>query len=1014
MCYGFIKHWKKHIRETIRPLPEAFQSGLETGDFEYAGFCAFFYCYHSFLSGEKLDFVEKEMHLYSNAIKKLKHAQSFHNHELYRQAVANLRGQSDLCYELNGLYYDEKQMLSKLKKTKDRTSIHKLYFIKLFLCYLFGKYQLAVKYANLAEGYIDGVIGMLVVPTFYFYDSLSRLAVFAKSKRSEQKRLYKRVCSNQKKLKKWAHHAPMNHLHKFYLVEAERHRILGQNNKAGDFYDQAIKLAQKNEYTNEEALANELAARFYLQREKTIIARAYLQEAHHCYEKWGALAKIKDLNERYGQLLTISSNASTTESEAVSSTTESSTTKQHEHLDLATVMKASQAISGEVIMAELMKQLMTYIVENAGAQKGFLILNTDGQLNIQASIIADPLNIEVLQSAPVEGCHELSLDIVRFVFRSAEDLVIHDAIEAKQFDHDLYIHRNKPKSILCMPIRQKDKPSGVLYLENNLTTAAFTEDRIKVLRILLSQAAISLENARLYEDLKQEITDRKKVQEELLHLATAIEQAAEGFVITDKIGTVYYTNPAFEKISGYTEKEIIGRNIKILRSDHHPESFYKSMWMRMVSGKVWSGRISTQRKDGTICELEVTISPVRDSQNDIISYVSVNRDVTREIQMEKELQQAQKMEAIGTLAGGIAHDFNNILSAIIGYTELALLDLPSENTARSQIEEVLTAGNRAKALVEQILTFSRQHDQKMEPLRIAPIVKEALKLLRASLPATIEILTKVEPETEMVIADPTQIHQVVMNLSTNAAHAMGKKSGTLEVSLVNTEIDSQTAAENPNLNQGPYLRLTVKDNGPGIDQALLPRIFEPFFTTKGPGEGTGMGLAVAHGIVKRHKGIIKVESEPDVGTAFHIFLPIAQGISKPVEKSTNQQVSLGSGHILLVDDEKAIVDMGQQILERLGYGVTAKTSSLEALETFKAKPDNFDLVITDQTMPKMTGVELAEAFMRIRPDIPMILCSGYNRTITPEEAKNFGIREYVLKPFSMKTIAETIQKVLNN
>jgi PAS domain S-box-containing protein len=1014
MCYGFIIHWKKHIKETIRPLPEAFQSGLETGDFEYAGFCAFFYCYHSFLAGKNLDFVEKEMHFYSNAINKLKHEQSFHMHELFRQAVANLRGQFDTCYELNGYHYDEKQMLSKHKKAKDRTTIYYLYFIKLILCYLFGKYHLAVKYAELAEGYIDSVIGMIVVPTYYFYDSLTRLAIFANSKRSEQKRLYKRVCSNQKKMKKWAHHAPMNHLHKFYLVEAERYRIIGRNEEAGDFYERAIKLAQKNEYTNEEALANELAARFYLQREKAIIARAYLQEALHCYKKWGALAKIKDLNERYRKLLSRRSNTLTSDGKDVNSKIESTTSRQQEHLDLATVMKASQAISGEVVMAELMKQLMACIVENAGAQKGFLILNDDGRLKIQASIIADPLRIEVLQSTPIERRHELAWDIVRFVFRSAEDLVIQDATEAKQFDQDLYIHRYKPKSILCMPIRQKDSPSGVLYLENNLTTAAFTEDRIKVLRILLSQAAISLDNARLYEDLKQEIVDRKQAQEDLLHLATAIEQAAEGIVITDTRGTVHYTNPAFEKISDYTQKEIIGQNTKILRSKHHPASFYKSMWKRIASGKVWSGRIRTKKKDNTTCELEVTISPIRDSKNDIISFVSVNRDVTREIQMEKELHQAQKMEAIGTLAGGIAHDFNNILSAILGYTELALLDLPPENISRTQLEEVLTAGNRAKALVEQILTFSRQHEQKMEPLRVAPIVKEALKLLRASLPATIEILTKVEAKTEMVVADPTQIHQVVMNLSTNAAHAMGKKGGTLEVCLVNSEIDAQTASNNPNLNQGSYLRLTVKDRGPGIDPELLPRIFEPFFTTKGAGEGTGMGLAVAHGIVKRHKGAIIVESEPDMGTAFHVFLPLAEENANPKEKGKFRQVSRGSGRILLVDDEKAIVDMEQQILERLGYQVTARTSSLEALETFKAGPNIFDLVITDQTMPRMTGVELAEAFMRIRPDIPMILCSGYSQTITPEEAKNLGIREYILKPFSMGMIADTIDKVLRN
>lgn len=1013
MCYGFIIHWKKHIKETIHPLPEAFQSGLETGDFEYAGFCAFFYCYHSFLAGKNLDFVEKEMSFYSNAIKKLKHEQSFHMHELFRQAVANLRGQSKISYELEGFHYSEKQMSDRHKKAKDRTTIYYLYFNKLILCYLFGKHHLAVKSAKLAESYIDSVIGMIVVPNFYFYDSLTRLALLKKSKRSEQKQLYRRVCSNQKKIKKWAHHAPMNHLHKFYLVEAERQRFLGKDDKAGDLYDQAIKLAKKNEFTNEEALANELAARFFLERGKTTIARSYLEEAYQSYERWGASAKLKDLNEQYGKLGFTSLNKANPTAVAGDNNIEPAASKAHEQLDLATVMKATQAISSEVVMSDLMKQLMAYIVENAGAQKGFLVLISDDRLKIQASIVADPLSIEVMQSTPIERCRELSLDIVRFVFRSAEDLVIHDASEEKQFVHDPYILQNKPKSILCMPIRQSGSPTGVLYLENNLTTAAFTEDRIKVLRILLSQAGISLDNARLYDDLKQEIADREQAQADLLHLATAIEQAAEGIVITNRDGEVHYVNPAFERITGYSQSEITAQNTKILRSNHHPDKFYRKMWKQIAAGNVWSGRISTRKKDNSICELEVTISPVRNNKNDIISFVSVNRDVTREIQMEKELQQAQKMEAIGTLAGGIAHDFNNILTAILGYSELAMLDMPPDHLSRIQIEEVITAGNRAKALVDQILTFSRQNDQKLEPLRIAPIVKEALKLLRASLPATIEILTHIDADSELVIADPTQIHQIVMNLSTNAAHAMGKRGGTLEVCLTVAEIDARTAADNPALGRGSYLKLSVKDNGPGIEPSLLHRIFEPFFTTKGPGEGTGMGLAVAHGIVNRYKGTITVESQPDQGTAFHVFLPIAQEITNTEEKAVDRQTLLGSGRILLVDDEESITDMGQKILERLGYQVTAKNSSLEALQTFKAKPDIFDLVITDQTMPKMTGVELAEAFMHIRPDIPMILCSGYNQTISKEEARALGIREYIQKPFSMGVIAETIQKVLH-
>ncbi|UCF90470.1 MAG: AAA family ATPase, partial [Desulfobacterales bacterium] len=821
MVYGFIVHWKKHVRETIQPLPRAYQSGLETGDFEYAGFCAFFYCYHSLLSGRQLEVVENEMAQYSNAIRKLKHEQSYHMHEMFRQTVSNLRKKSGISCNLMGDFYDEVQMLPRHKQAKDRTTIYYLYFNKLLLSYLFGEYGQAIKNAKIAEQYLDGVTGMIVIPLFHFYDSLARLAVFAESPRTEQAAILKKVAANQKKMKKWAHHAPMNHLHKFYLVEAERLRILGRHAEAGEFYDQAIQQAQKHEYINEEALANELAGKFYLERGKDTIARAYLNEARDCYERWGARAKIRNLDERYGRLFSRISETSTADQVHRESTIEVPAAPPQANLDLATVMKASQAISGEIMMANLLKQLMTIIIENAGAQKGFLILNTDDQLQIGASIIADPPTIEILQSTPVEQRRDLSLDIVRFVSRSGEDLVIQDASGANQFDRDPYILRNQPKSILCMPIRPKDATSGVLYLENNLTASAFPEDRIQVLRILLSQAAISLENARLYEDLKQEIIDRKQVQEELLHLATAIEQAAEGIVITEIDGKVRYTNPAFERITGYSQQEIKGQKMTIFRSDQKDKSFYKTIWQSVSSGHVWTGRITTKKKDGTTCELEVTISPIRDGANNVISFVSVNRDVSREIQMEKELRQAQKMEAIGTLAGGIAHDFNNILSAIMGYTELALLDLPSDSSVGDHLNEVLTAGNRAKDLVEQILAFSRQNEQAMHPVEVGLIVKEALKLLRASLPATIEIRPQIEVDADMVLADPTQIHQVLMNLCTNAAHAMRGQGGTLEVRLVGLEVD---ASSHPNLNPGPYLRLTVKDSGHGIDHALLGRI----------------------------------------------------------------------------------------------------------------------------------------------------------------------------------------------
>ena len=378
--------------------------------------------------------------------------------------------------------------------------------------------------------------------------------------------------------------------------------------------------------------------------------------------------------------------------------------------------------------------------------------------------------------------------------------------------------------------------------------------------------------------------------------------------------------------------------------------------------------------------------------------------------LEEELQQAQKMEAIGTLAGGIAHDFNNVLYSIIGYTELTMDDVPEGSLAQKNLTEVLKGALRAKDMVRQILAFSRKDDIQKKPVKIQPVVKEALKLLRASIPTTIEIRQSIDEDCGPVLAASTQIHQVVMNLATNAYQAMQEKKGLLELTLMEEEIGSDDSC--PDLPPGTYLKLTVSDTGHGMNSEVMKKIFDPYFSTKGPGEGTGMGLAVVHGIVKSHGGNITVYSKLGEGTIFHVYLPLIE--AGPVEPKTvpAEPTPTGTEHILFVDDEEPIVRMMQQILERLGYQVTSRTSSVEALEAFKAKPDEYDLVITDMTMPNMTGVELAPRLREIRSDIPIIMCTGFSETIDEDRAKNMGIPAYIMKPFLIDEIAKTIRKVL--
>jgi signal transduction histidine kinase/CheY-like chemotaxis protein len=437
------------------------------------------------------------------------------------------------------------------------------------------------------------------------------------------------------------------------------------------------------------------------------------------------------------------------------------------------------------------------------------------------------------------------------------------------------------------------------------------------------------------------------------------------------------------------------------------------MWNLIKDGSVLKDQMTNRKKDGTSCELQVTISPVSNEETGaVINYVAVCRDITNERKLQRELRQAQKMEAIGTLAGGIAHDFNNILGVILGYTEISFDHVAAGTPLHENLTEVMTAGERAKNLVRQILAFSRQTEQEVKPISITSIIKETVKFIRSTFPSVIEIRQQFKAAYDVIMADPTQIHQIIMNLCTNAKHAIGERAGALEVRLENCNIDSETSRAQ-GLTPGTYVKLVISDTGCGMEHAMLEKIFDPFFTTKEPGKGTGLGLSVVHGIVKSYGGTVHAYSEPGNGASFSIYFPVINTHQETAPETGHNQITGGTEHILVVDDEENIVKIMHKMLGQLGYTVTPRTSSVEALEAFRNRPHSFDLIITDQTMPNMTGVELAQEMTRIRQDIPIILCTGFSETVTENKARDMCIQAYIMKPVLLKDIAETIKSVLN-
>lgn len=838
---AFVRHWIDPLSQTVPDLHEGYQIGLETGDLEYASYSLCWEAMHSLLTGHNLPDLATRMQAFRQAISGFQQTACLLYLQIFQQATAHLLepGLDPGC--LSGTYLQEQQVT--VESADNKLALAFFYTFKAQVAYLLGQPTAALESTEQAAEFVDGMTAAATVISLNFYDSLARLALYASLPPVEQEHVLAKVGANQVQLQEWADHAPTNHQHKYYLVAAERYRVLGQHHSAGEAYDRAIALAQNHNYPNEAALANELAAQFYLQQQRDNFARVYLQEAHYGYSSWGAIAKSQQLEQTYPYLVTqpvIHASHAAIPTPKLATTPTTSTLRSSQSLDLASVLQASQAIAGEIVLDKLLITLVQILVHNAGAQLGHLLLNREGRLLIEASYDGESEHHEVLHSQPIAG--QLPETIINYVLRTQASVVLRQANQDTRFALDPYIQTRQPQSILCAPLLNQGQLSGILYLENNLTTGAFTADRLEVLQLLSGQAAIAIDNARLYTHLEQKVDERTQA---LSHTLEELKQTQEGLIQSEKMAALG------QLIAGVAHE--INTPLGAIRSSIDYIANFLDQYLATLPEFFRNLSTAREQQFQAVLQRALTPSPTLSGRERRHTRKALAKSLA-----ERDIVNSDVLASL-LVDVGICDRIDDFIPLLAADDSEPLLKMVRQFTrVRESTRDITTASDRSAKIVFALKTYARyDHSGAMMAAQITDGIDAVLTLYHNQIKQGVQVqrsFAKISP----IACYFDELNQVWTNLIHNALQAMNHQ-GTLaiEVSQHNHQVC-----------------VSITDSGPGVPPELQDKIFEPFFTTKPPGEGSGLGLDIVKKIIDKHRGTLTLDSVPGQ-TTFKVTLPIS-------------------------------------------------------------------------------------------------------------------------------------------